>query len=244
MATATKPREPITLRDSTDLLLEINRWIEEHVDEIELAGGALPDELAAMLGAIDATTVKKVDAIAAKLDEFVGYATTAKATKDRAARRQKVWENASTALKAYVLHELARRGVDRLRGASATLRAQINSAPAVECRLDNEALLAICDYDGDQDNIADIPLHPLTKYFTIERTVHIDKRRLGADFEARREELEREAAMLTEHDVAHQAEYGGEVTRIEHARALYVADALSREFPAITVTRGSHLRID
>lgn len=251
-ATATKIREPLTLRDAADVFIVINEWIENHIDELELNGGALPDELAQLIDAADLTLVKKADAIAAKLDEFAGYAATAKATKDRAARREKVWNNAGAVLKAYALHQLQRLGRDRIRGASSTLRAQINSAAAVDCRLDNDALYAIWSFDGHHDLPASP--HPLIKYMTLEHVVHLDKKRIAADYLARRAQLEKDTPTLTYSDIPEHvadamgpADHCGLEAREEWCRTerqRRIDDVLSREFPTITVTRGSHLRVD
>jgi len=256
-AAAVKPSKPkLTLRDTSDLMLELNRYIDDHVDELELNGGALPDDLARLLDEIDASRGERADAIAFKLDEFTGYATTAKATKDRAARRQKVWDNAITALRAYALREVERLGGAPIKGASAVLRIQINGgAPATECRFDNEQLLAFADAsvqtEPREGGIARYVAHPLAAFITVVRTAVLDKKALGAAYEARRAELERDIALLSESDIPWldgQRPENATPEQVEvilaDMRAKYIADNLAAEFPGITVTRGHHLRVE
>lgn len=241
---APKMRERLTLRDVTDLLLLVGDYVETHVDELELNGGALPDDLAQLLDEIEAATADRVDAIAAKIDEFVGYATTAKATEDRAARRRRVWENATKALKAYALRQVERHGGTPLKGAAATLRLQRNGAPSVEVRFTDEQLL----------DLASVETHPLARFLTVQRVAKLDSRALGAAYEARRAELEGEAELIGESDVAGLADdvnaaegavSSGELERrVSEARDLYVADHLAAEFPGVACVRGHHLRID
>lgn len=244
-ATAKKPRERLTLRDTSDLMLDLNRYIEDHVDELELNGGALPDDLAALLDEIEASRAERADAIAYKVDEFTGYATTAKATKDRAARRQKVWENAIAALKAYALRQLERAGGDPIRGAIAVLRIQTNSAPATECRFDNEQLLAFADASIEtaplMGGITRYEPHPLARFLTVQRMAVLDKKALGAAYEARREELALMEAL--ELSVDGGPESKKDPTVAEQA-AIRIDQILAAEFPGVTVTRGHHLRID
>lgn len=253
MATSAKEKPRLTLRDTTDLFLELDRYLDEHVDEIEMNGGALPDDLAALLDEIALAHKNRVDALAAKLDEFAGLAATAKATKDRAARREKVWTNTAAAIKKYVLHELERLAVDRIIGATAVLRRQINSAPAVECTLTPEQLMDICDDDEP---------HPLVPYLTVKREAVLDRKALAVAYLARREQLEAETPLLDESALttlewAQVADFGARADGatahdeaeavqwiLEQKRRAYIADNLAAEFPGITVTRGYHVRID
>jgi hypothetical protein len=246
-------REPkLTLRDTTDLFLSINRWVEEHVDEVELNAGALPDDLAELLDQVDAAQHERADALAAKLDEFTGYVATARATKDRAARRQRVWENTISAIKAYVLRELDRLGVDRIRGATAVLRAQRNSQPSVECSVDAADLLLLADGTPARPDHA-----RLLPFLTVQRTATIDKKKLAAAYERRCAELEREVQLLGESDIPDEyasrleelARHG--VSRrhaiaslLDEMRRQYIAHALDAEFPFVSCVRGVHLRID
>ena len=248
----TQPEPRLTLRDTTDLFLAINRWVEEHIDELELNGGALPDDLAALLDQVDAAQHERADAIAAKLDEFTGFVATARATKDRAARRQRVWENTISAIKAYVLRELDRLGVDRIRGATAVLRAQRNGQPSVECHVDGADLLLLAD-----GNPARPDHERLLPYLAVQRTARIDTKKLAVAFEHRRTELEREVELLGESDIPDQyasrlEELVGHGVSRRHAiasildemRAQYIAHALDAEFPFVSCVRGVHLRVD
>jgi hypothetical protein len=202
---ATKaPKEKLTLRDGVDLYLAINQWIEDNVDAVELNGGALPDDLAALLDQVDAATAERVDALAFKIDEFAGYAESAKATADRAARRRRVWENAIAAMKAYGLFQVQRAGVDRLRGVTATLRIQKNSAPSTVLALTDEQLLEICDEDARNLLAPAKPgykAHALSPFISVTRMAVVDRKALAAAYEARRDELVRESELLGVDDI-------------------------------------------
>jgi hypothetical protein len=258
MATITKaPREKLTLRDTTDLLIAVNQYIEDHVDEIELNGGALPDDLAAMLDEIVAGQMDKVDAIAAKLDEFSGYASAAKATKDRAARRQRVWENAAASLRAYAFLQVVRvNGGPHgfIKGKSSTLRIQRNGQPSTDLTIpkDGERSIAIVPSHQAVLLAAVAANQPLARFVTVERVAHLDKKALGAAYEARRAQLEDESSLLGESDIPEStrqmldAEPNPEdvAGALADLRARYVADNLRAEFPGVRCERGQHLRID
>jgi hypothetical protein len=248
------PREKLTLRDSSDLLLAVGQWVEDNIDTLELNGGALPDDLALLLDEIIASRVERAEAIVHKLDEFTGYATSAKATKDRAARRQKVWENTIAALEAYAQREIERGGGEPIKAPSATLRLQRNGQPAVVCRFDNTQLCNFYDareLTPREDGGLRVANHPLARFLSVERVATLDRKALGAAYEARREELESEAAQFTDDDLAglysgpefSAGAYPANRSRAE-MRTHYVAQALTDEFPGVTVTRGHHLRID
>lgn len=257
MSAATKkaPRETLTLRDDVDLYIAINRYVEEHIDEIELNGGALPDDLAALLDEVDASRAERVDAIAKKLDEFSGNAAAAKATKDRAARREKVWNNTIAAIKAYAKHQVERAGGDPLKGTIATLRLQKNGQASTEHAYTNDDLIALHDlgatlgYAGDEGRA-----HPLLKYIALQRVATLDTRAIAAAYETRRAELEAEAELIGESDIDEEVlaamgpndptRAAGVADVLAQMRATYIADNLAAEFPGVTVTRGFHLRID
>jgi hypothetical protein len=235
MSAATKaPPAKLTLRDSTDLMLLVDQWVEDHVDELELNGGALPEDLAAILDEIKAGREERAEAIVWKLDQFAGNSSSAKATKDRAARRQKVWDNATAALKAYALRELEREGGTKIKAPSATLRIQSNSSPTVDVRFDNEQMLTFIDAGA----------HPLAKYLVVARVVSIDKKALGAAYEARRAELIDESQQYD--TLIHPDEPGYEEAwkEVLELRTHHVEQALATEFPGVSCVRGHHLRID
>ncbi|HVX40318.1 MAG TPA: siphovirus Gp157 family protein [Gemmatimonadaceae bacterium] len=261
MSPATKaPREKLTLRDDVDLYLAINRYVEDHIDELELNGGALPDDLAALLDEVDASRAERVDAIAKKIDEFSGNAAAAKATKDRAARREKVWNNTIAAIKGYAKHQVERSGGEPLKGTIATLRLQKNGQASTEHTYTNEQLLAIADrgvlVTREESARGDVP-SPLAKYISVERLAKLDTKAIAAAYEARRAELEVEAELIGPSDIAEAAgvdpadvcplnTVANEIIaeRLAAARAKYIAENLAAEFPGVTVTRGYHLRID
>lgn len=245
-ATATKApkvRETLTLRDTSDLLLLVDAWIEQHIDELELNGGALPDDLAALLDEVQGSRETKGEAIVFKLDQYSGNAASAKATKDRAARREKVWGNTIAALKAYAVREIERAGGEKIKAASATLRLQA-SPVSTEVRFDNEQLLAFADANAG----------PLARFITVTRVATVDKKTLAVAYELRLAELNAEVEAFTFDDLAPDiiemcgpedpTGFDRRVDALERMRTDYVANRLASEFPGVSCTRGLHLRID
>lgn len=259
MPVSTKVRERLTLRDGVDLYGLVNRYVEDHIDEIELNGGALPDDLAAILDEVDAAIKERVDALAFKIDEFTGNAAAAKATKDRAARREKVAHNTIAALKGYAKLQAQRAG-GRLEGNAAVFRLQRNSAPSTECVITSGELLAIHDagpgYDDPSmpEGSVTARSHPLLPYIRVVREATLDMKALAAAYEARRAELEAEADLIGESDIDDEAlaamgppdatRAAGVADVLTQMRALYIADNLAAEFPGVRCERSFHLRID
>lgn len=250
MSPATKaPKPKLTLRDAVDLLGMVNQYIEEHVDEIELNGGALPDDMVAILDEVDAAAGDRVDALAAKIDELTGYAESAKATKDRATRREKVWKNAIASMKRYGALQVERNAGEPLKGTVATLRLQRNGQPSCEHAYTDEQLLEF----HDRGMLAE-DAHPLARFIKIKREPSFDAKALAAAYDARRAELELEADLIgaadivdaLDADIREAIEWSDDelARRVAEARAAYIADNLANEFPGVKVTRGYHLRID
>lgn len=251
MTTAARPakvRDKLTLRDSIDLLLALNAAIEANIDEIELNGGALPDWMAAMLDEINDSLAGRADAIAYVVDQLKGDEVAAKATKDRAARREKVWGNSIAGIKAYALRELERLGENRVQGSASVLRIQRNGSPSTDLTAPIEThqsiLLAAVDVSG-----------ALARFVTVQRIATLDKKALGAAYEARREQLEADTELLALSDIpfdvaATFADPDADVyakrcaKELERMRAAYIADNLASEFPGVRCERGHHLRID
>lgn len=252
-ATKTKaPPTKLTIRDGVDLYALINAYVEEHIDEIELNEGAMPYDLAQLLDEVDAAMMQRVDAFAAKVDEFSGYAATAKATKDRAARREKVWSNVIKSMKHYGLLQVQRNAGEPLKGAAATLRMQRNGQPSIECALTDDELIFASECSLVGPSIGD---HPLGRFIDVTLAVTLDKKALGTAYEARRIELEAEAWLLGESDarqcIADKADQAPDPltqdfidATLAHMRSQYIAESLATEFPGVVVTRGVHLRID
>jgi hypothetical protein len=249
-----KPKEKLTLRDATDLSILVSTYIEDHVDEIELNGGALPDDLAKLLDEIDAATAERVDAVVFKIEEFTANAAAAKAIADHATRRRKVHDNAAKALKAYAFYQVQRSGGTRLEGTASVLRIQNNGQASTECSLTAQQLLAAHD---QACGAIDEPEHPLACFITVERVASLDTRTLAAAYEARRAAIEDESLLLAESDMPDDVRHAFNVAHLidadrvvavaralEQMRRDYVADNLANEFPGVTVTRGVHLRID
>lgn len=243
-AKAPKVRETLTLRDTSDLLLLVDAWIEQHIDELELNGGALPDDLAALLDEVQGSRETKGEAIVFKLDQYSGNAASAKATKDRAARREKVWMNTIAALKAYAVREIERAGGEKIKAASATLRVQTNSQPSTEIRFDQAQLLAF----------ADAKTGPLVRFITVERVATVNTKMLALAFETRHAELLAEVEAFTFDDLAPDIlEMCGpedptgldrRADALARMRTDYVANRLAADFPGVACHRGVHLRID
>lgn len=245
-ATTKAPAPKLTLKDTTDLELLVDRWIEDHIDEVEINDGALPDDLAQLLDEVQASRAERADAIAFKLDRLAGDVMTAKATKDRAARRERVAANVIKAIKAYAKREVERGGGGPIKGTACVLRIQINGGkPAVDVRFENEQLLAFADSSAPRSaNLADVihyQPHPLARFIVVQRVAQVDTDRLALAYAARRDELALMEAL--ELSVDGGPESKNDLTVAEQA-AIRIDQILAAEFPGITVSRGTHLRVD
>lgn len=254
-ATAKKPRERLSLHESVELLRLLDQAVEDNIDEIELNGGALPDWMASMFDEVAAAMVDRADAIAAVVDEMKGNVSSAKATKDRAARREKVWGNVIDSIKRYVAREIERNGGEPIRGTASVLRLQRNSQASTELTMPEQQATDYLLYCADQVDHSGNHTNPLARFIVVERMASLNKKALSDAYEARAAELESEAELLGESDVpddviaglhgsgtpADPDDIAQEITRM---RADYVQRALSAEFPGVRCIRGSHVRID
>lgn len=256
-ATAKKPRERLTLHETVDLLRMLDQAVEDHVDEIELNGGALPDWMATMFDEVAAAMADRADAIAAVVDEMKGNAASAKATKDRAARREKVWGNVVDSVKAYVKRELERNGGEAIRGTTSVLRLQRNGQPSTELTMPEQQGTDYLLYCADAVDESGKHVSPLARFIVVERMASLDKKKLADAYEARAAELEAEAELLGESDIPADVQHATNIAHMvgeDRAAAVsrelvrirddYVNRALSAEFPGVRCIRGQHVRID
>lgn len=235
-----KPREKLTMHEAVDLLRALNVAVEDHVDEIELNGGALPDWMASMFDEVYASMADRADALAYVIDEMKGSAAASKATKDRAGRRERVWSNVVESIKAYALREVQASGEDRIKGTTCVLRIQNNSQPSTTCTLTPEQLVEAHDQSG-----------PLERFITVARVATLDTRALAVAYEARYADLVTESQLIGESDIEEAWVETGEPRTpdetaqvLDQMRTIYIRDNLAAEFPGVTVVRGIHLRID
>lgn len=250
---APKPRAKLTLRDTTDLSLALDRYIDDHIDELELNGGALPDDLAQLFDEIQGAQMERVDAIAAKIDDLGDLADMAKARKDREARRERIYANTQAAIKAYALREVERlsgpAAGNFIKGRERKLRLQNNSGPSTDLKVPIDREYSIKVITSHQAVLlgAVAAGGPLAKYITLQQIATLDKKAVASAYEVRRTQLEDEASLLGEGDIPERgAEPNPEDVAgvVADLRAKYVATQLAAEFPGVIVSRGYHLRID
>lgn len=240
-ATAKKPKEPkprLSLHESVELLRLLDQAVEDNIDEIELNGGALPDWMSAMFDEVGAAMADRADAIAAVVDEMKGNASSAKATKDRAARREKVWGNVVESIKRYVARELERNGDEPIKGTSTTLRFQRNSSPSTKLVMPEDVQPVFLLHAADEGT------GPLARFITVQRIATLDTKALADAYEARAAVFSDEAAMLDARDLPQDVTPTNVAAAIAAMRADHVQRALASEFPGVSCVRGRHVRID
>lgn len=273
MATKTKeaaaPR--ITLADRLRDVEQVETWIDEHGDELLANGGELPPALAALVDVAERGLAEKVEARAAVILHLQDDAKVCQSWEARYRQRRTVLEHAAKGLKEFTKTQLEAAGQLRVETPLGVVRVQDNPQPSVRHDFDGESLLAIADGAAAGDEAALFPASRLAEFIRVEtvRTATLDTKALLAAYQAREQALlteaeglvagyddlsEREqealdvevsaaaeAAGIAEPDEAFGAPYL--TAAITWARRAYVREMLAAEFPGVTVTRGTHLRI-
>ncbi|HEX5437164.1 MAG TPA: siphovirus Gp157 family protein [Gemmatimonadaceae bacterium] len=129
----------LKLYGTTDALLTVRTWIEEHADEIIAAGGEMPAELAALVDEAEGAFEEKVERVALYIRELLSTAKAVKEEADRLAARARHMERAADGLKGYLLAQLQRADVQKVAGQLVTVRRQ-KSPPSVRCAVEPAAL--------------------------------------------------------------------------------------------------------
>ena len=248
------PAESVSLRDLTDQLLAVEALVHERADDILANDGELPADLAAALDAVSDQRDDKLRAYAALIRRFGDYADRCKAEAARYTQRRTIWEKTVAGLKRRALEALARYGTTRVDTADFTIYAQQNP-PCVEITLDNDALLTLYDDSVACSQDGSLPAAPrLAEFVHVDRVAKVDTRALLAQYETDRAHW----AIVAESEVTVDSltadEWGclsaDEDTRrkqvdalLHHKREAAVAAMMAMEYPGVTITRGSHLRI-
>lgn len=129
----------VTLYELTSQLQILDAQIEERAAEIDANGGALPDDLAALLDDAEEAFDAKVERVALYI-KTLGHTAVAVATeRDRLAARVKALDTAKAALTEYLKRSLEAAGKKDVKGTLANVAIQ-NSPPSVTSVLDAPAL--------------------------------------------------------------------------------------------------------
>lgn len=131
-AAPARPRATPGLRlyEAAEQLATVERWIDEHADDILANGGALPPALEALLDEADLAFDEKAARVALVVRDFLAQAAAAKGEAARLKQREAVTTNAADALKAYLKRQI--EAADRpVKHALAAVRVQRNGAPSL-----------------------------------------------------------------------------------------------------------------
>ena len=127
------------LYELTDDLLTVAAWMDEHDDEIRAAEGAIPDELAELLAASEGAFEQKVERVALFIRDRIGQSEMVAKEARRLVERSDRLRRQADALKRYLLINLERAGVSKVKGELIDTRVQ-KSPPSVVCSADVKTL--------------------------------------------------------------------------------------------------------
>lgn len=132
----------IPLYARTEALHILDAWISEHADEIAANGGALPEELQALLDDADGAFEQKVESVALYVKSLRHSANAAREESNRLAMRARSYTNAADALESYLQRCMESAGKSAVKGALASVTIQ-RSSPSVTSTLTPESLLHV-----------------------------------------------------------------------------------------------------
>ena len=121
----------LKLYEHVDDYRTILDWIEEHADEIEAAGGEVPEYLEGLLDAAVEGLEEKVKRTALVVQNLGANAKAAKSEADRLAATARTYERQAEVLKRYLKIQLERAGVPRVETELVKARIQTNGRPTI-----------------------------------------------------------------------------------------------------------------
>lgn len=132
----------IPLYKHAEALQILDAWLGEHIDEITALGGALPEELQALLDDADGAFDAKVIDVALMTRSLRHSANAAQEESNRLALRAKAFTRAADWLVGYLQHCMESAGKSEVKGALAAVAIQ-KSPPSVSSTLTPESLLHV-----------------------------------------------------------------------------------------------------
>jgi hypothetical protein len=129
----------IPLYARTEALNILDGYIAEHADEIAANGGALPEEIEALLADADGEFAEKVEAVALYIRSLKASAIAVATERDRLGMKLKALDNTAEWLTRYLKINLEAAGKTEVKGTLANVRIQ-QSSPSVTSVLDSAAL--------------------------------------------------------------------------------------------------------
>lgn len=132
----------IPLYKHAEALQILNVWLGEHIDEITALGGALPDELQALLDDADGAFDAKVIDVALFVKSLNHNANAATEEANRLTMRAKAFTRSAEWLEDYLHRCLQDAGKSEVKGALASVTIQ-RSTPSVTSTLTPDDLLKV-----------------------------------------------------------------------------------------------------
>lgn len=132
-----------TLYDLSALMQVLNAQIELRADEIAANGGALPNDLAAMLDDAEGKFGDKVENIVVVLREILLDSIKAATERDRLSSRVKSLDARHAALKDYLKRSIEAAGLTRVESALATVTVQPSAS--IHSSLSSDQLALLCE---------------------------------------------------------------------------------------------------
>lgn len=132
----------VPLYARSEALNILEHWISEHADVIDANGGALPEEIQALLDDAEGEFDEKVERVALYTKSLRHSANAAKEEATRLTLRSKSYTNAADAIEDYLYRCLQQAGKVKVERALATVAIQ-KSPPSVQSTLTPDHLLNV-----------------------------------------------------------------------------------------------------
>lgn len=121
----------LRLYEITEQYEAASRWIDEHSEEIEAAGGEIPPELAALLDAIEDDFDTKVERVGLVVRQMEAHARVAESEAKRLTALKNSYKNGADSLKAYCKMQMEKTGRLKVEGDLVKVWVQANGRPSI-----------------------------------------------------------------------------------------------------------------
>lgn len=129
--TKTADKMAVALHEHVTAFLTVLDWIDENPEEMEAAGGVLPDHLEELLEEVEGDVRGKMERVALMERHVKANADQADLEAKRIADHAKAWERKRQALRTYLAMQLRRLGETRVDWASVKVRRQLAGQPSI-----------------------------------------------------------------------------------------------------------------
>lgn len=129
--TKTADKMAVALHEHVTAFLTVLDWIDENPEELEAAGGVLPEHLEELLDEVEGDVRAKMERVALMERHVKANADVAEAEAKRIQAMAKGWDRKRKALRTYLGMQLRRLGETRLDWPTVKVRRQVAGQPSI-----------------------------------------------------------------------------------------------------------------